>query len=163
MSTIHSDRFNEPATKSGKWHVLDMPESKEMTDKRLVKQPTCVACVSEDLMCWRAWDTTCGHKAKDITPERCRNRKRSMIFLERTRKGHCQSDQYWNCFKRNTGETHDRWGGVHMGFPECIDTILNWSELNMMIIMMLTTFLLQCRSRLAASKTNRTQGEGQKT
>ena len=22
------------------------------------------------------------------------------------------------------------WGGVHMGFSECIDTILNWTELN---------------------------------
>ena len=32
------------------------------------KQPSQVACFSEDLKCWGAWDTTCGHKAKDITP-----------------------------------------------------------------------------------------------
>ena len=31
------------------------------------KQPSHVACFSEDLKCWEAWDTTCGHKAKDIT------------------------------------------------------------------------------------------------
>ena len=32
------------------------------------KQPSQVACFSEDLKCWGAWDTTCGHKARDITP-----------------------------------------------------------------------------------------------
>ena len=35
------------------------------------------------------------------------------------------SDELWNCFKGNVGETSERWGGVHMGSPECIDTILN--------------------------------------
>ena len=30
--------------------------------------PGQVACFSEDLKCWEAWDSTCGHKAKDITP-----------------------------------------------------------------------------------------------
>ena len=32
------------------------------------KQPSQMLCVSEDLTCWGAWDTTCWHKAKDITP-----------------------------------------------------------------------------------------------
>ena len=32
------------------------------------KQPSHVVCFSEYLKCWEAWDTTCGHKAKDITP-----------------------------------------------------------------------------------------------
>ena len=32
------------------------------------KQPSRVDCVSEDPKCWGAWDTTCGHKAKDTTP-----------------------------------------------------------------------------------------------
>ena len=31
-------------------------------------QPSQMACFSEDLKCWEAWDTTCGRKAKDITP-----------------------------------------------------------------------------------------------
>ena len=42
-----------------------------------------------------------------ITPPgggRRRKRKRSTIFLERTRKGHHQSDQYWSCFKGNIEE-----------------------------------------------------------
>ena len=31
--------------------------------------------------------------------------KRSMTFLERTRKGHCQSDEHWNCHNGSVGET----------------------------------------------------------
>ena len=32
------------------------------------KQSSQVACFLKDLKCWGAWDTTCGHKAKDTTP-----------------------------------------------------------------------------------------------
>ena len=60
------------------------------------------------------------------------NGKPSMIFFRRTRKGHRQSDQHWNCFKVNIGETPERLGGAHMGLPECLDTICNWTELNCM-------------------------------
>jgi len=52
-----------------------------------------------------------------------RKMKHSMIFLERMRKGH----HHWNCFKGNVGETSERWGGVHMGFSECLDTT-EWSK-----------------------------------
>ena len=31
----------------------------------------------------------------------------------------------WNSFKGNIGETSEGWGGVHMGFSEGIDTMLN--------------------------------------
>ena len=48
-----------------------------------------------------------------------------MIFFERTREGHRQSDDYWNTFKSDGGETSERLGGAHMGFSEDIDTILN--------------------------------------
>ena len=51
--------------------------------------------------------------------------KRVNIVLERTREGHRQSDEDWYCFKGNVGETSERWGGVHIGFSECIDIILN--------------------------------------
>ena len=72
-----------------------------------------------------------GHHTIDrLGGERRRKRKRSTIFLERTRKGHRQSDQHWNCFKGNTGETPEKRGGAHMGLPERVDTILNWIELN---------------------------------
>ena len=47
------------------------------------------------------------------------------IFLERTRKGHRQSDEHWNRFKGNVGETSERQCGTHVGFSERIDTVLN--------------------------------------
>ena len=40
----------------------------DWADRLVGKQPSQVACISEDLNCWGAWDTTCRHKAKDITP-----------------------------------------------------------------------------------------------
>ena len=53
---------------------------------RWVKHPSQVACISEDLKCWGAWNTTCRHKAKDITlsiiwMRDAGKRKRSAIFL----------------------------------------------------------------------------------
>ena len=87
----HPDGSNELATKSEKWNgkprlecqwststfqnssvctALDMPKWREMIEHIdwQAQQPSQVACFSEDLKCWEAWDTTCGHKAKDITP-----------------------------------------------------------------------------------------------
>ena len=55
-----------------------------------------------------------------------------MIFLERTRKGHCLS---WNCFKGNIGDISERQGAVHVGFSEHINITLNWTERNMQIPM----------------------------
>ena len=54
-------------------------------------------------------------------------RKRETIFLEGAREVHRQSDEHWNRFKGNVGETSERWGGVHMGFSECLDTT-EWSK-----------------------------------
>ena len=52
-----------------------------------------------------------------------------MIFFERTREGHSQSDEHWNCFKGNVGETSKRRNyaqiPIIMGFSEGIYTILN--------------------------------------
>ena len=49
--------------------TLDMPEWQETTEQtgRRAKQPSQVVCYSEDLKYWGAWDSTCRHKAKDIT------------------------------------------------------------------------------------------------
>ena len=47
-----------------------------------------------------------------------------MIFLERTREGRRQSDEHWNRFKGDDGETSDRRDGAHVGFSERIDTVL---------------------------------------
>ena len=39
----------------------------DQADRLEAKQPSQMACILEDLKCWGAWDTTCWHKAKDIT------------------------------------------------------------------------------------------------
>ena len=60
--------------------------------------------------------------------ERRRTRKRSTVFLARTRKGRRrQSDQLIGTVPRTTlGKlSPERRGGAHMGLPERIDTILN--------------------------------------
>ena len=36
----------------------------------------------------------------------------------------------WKCFKVNIAETFEWWERAHMGIPECLDSILNWTELN---------------------------------
>ena len=60
--------------------------------------------------------------------ERPKKRKCQMIFLERMREGHHQSDEHWNCFKGNFGETSVRQSGAHLGFSELKDTSLSWTE-----------------------------------
>ena len=51
--------------------------------------------------------------------------RRSSLKGLAAREGHRQSDEYWNCFKGNVGETSERRGGAHMGFSERIDTTWN--------------------------------------
>ena len=49
-----------------------------------------------------------------------------MIFLERTREGHCQSDEHWNRFKAMLGTLlRDGVLRIIMGFSEHIDIVLN--------------------------------------
>ena len=43
-----------------------------------------------------------------------------------------QSDEHWNRFNGNFGETSERRSAVHMGFSEPIDTVLNWCEQELM-------------------------------
>ena len=95
------------------------------------KQPSQAACASENLKCWGAWDT----KLKtwhywQLGGERSRKRKCLLIFHERMRKGHRQSDKHWNTFRQHWVKTSDWWGGSHMGLPKPRDTTLNSTELN---------------------------------
>ena len=48
--------------------ALDILEWREMTEQIdwWARQSSQVACFSKDLKWWGAWNTTCGHKAKDI-------------------------------------------------------------------------------------------------
>ena len=49
------------------WTCRSERDTTEQTDWQ-AKQPSQVACISEDLKCGEARDTTCRHKAKGITP-----------------------------------------------------------------------------------------------
>ena len=124
-----------PFTYSCTWTALDMQEWREMTEQtdRRAKQPSQVASFSEDLKCWEAWDTTCGHKAKDITP--------SIVWRREARKEEALDDLLWKDERgpssiRRTLEPfqRQRWrnawetAGAHMGFSERINSILNWTE-----------------------------------
>ena len=100
-------------------------------------QPSQVACFSDDLKCWEAWDTTCGHKAKDIIPSIAWKRE---AWKEEALDNLPWKDERGPSSVRWTLEPFQRqcWGklprdGVKrkmMGFSERIDSILNWTELN---------------------------------
>ena len=122
--------------------ALDMPEWREMTQQIdwRAKQPSQVACFSEDLKFWAAWDTTCGNKAKDITPwitwrrEAWKEEALDDLPWKDERGPSSPSDEHWNCFKGNVRETAERRGGAHMAFSESIYIYkyhhkLNWTEL----------------------------------
>ena len=44
---------------------------------------------------------------------------------QRPVQGRRQSEEHWNRFIGNVGETSERRGGAHMDFSNCIDTTLN--------------------------------------
>ena len=93
-------------------------------------------------MCWRTWDYLRTQRQGHHTIGRLEKvgvERRSAIstfFLQRTRTGHHRLDTHWNCFtsslhqgneREKKKERKKRGGGVaHTGFPECVDTILNW-------------------------------------
>ena len=107
--------------------ALVMPEWREMTEQIdwRAKQPSQVACFSEDLKCWGVWDTACRHKAKDVMPsvtgkreawnkevlndlpwkdERARaivSQRWTLELFQRMRELGLSSvrDEHWNCFK----------------------------------------------------------------
>ena len=100
--------------------ALDMPKWKEMTLQivQWVKQPSQVDCLLEDEKYRGAWDTTCRHIAKDITPsiawrrEVCKEEVLDNLPW-RMSKGCCQSDKHCNCFKGNVGETSETGWSTH--------------------------------------------------
>ena len=62
--------------------------------------------------CWEAWDTTCGHKAKDITPL-IAWREEALDDLPWKDERGPSWNKHWNCFKGNVGKTSGRRSGVH--------------------------------------------------
>ena len=119
--------------------ALDMPEWREMTEQIdcRAKQPSHVACVSEDLKCWGAWDTTLraksqGHHMTDRLEERgveranlprrssLKGRERAIVNQTSSR-----SVSKLATLKKLLRDGVER----IMRFPERADTILNWTEL----------------------------------
>ena len=99
--------------------VLDMLESRKMTEQTdwREKQPSQVACISEDLNDEELETLPAGTKRRTShhwSPggRRCRERQRSTIFLEKTRDGHCQSDQQRNYLTGNSWKISERRGGT---------------------------------------------------
>ena len=108
--------------------ALDMQEWRKTTEQIdwRARQPSQVACFSVALKCWKAWDTTSGHKAKDMVESGSAGRSsmkgRERVIVSQTKTG--------TVSKATLGETGERRGGAHMGFSDHIDTLLNWTELN---------------------------------
>ena len=63
--------------------------------------------------------------------DECAHRRRHEGRLKKERKKRRrQSDQHWNCFTGNAGETYyARRGKAHRGFSEHLDTALNGTEM----------------------------------
>ena len=64
--------------------------------------------------------------------ERHRKFQLSKTFLERTRKGHRQHDQHWNCFKGNISwnSRETGWSAHGLSLAHRYPTELNWMERN---------------------------------
>ena len=149
----HPHRFNELATKSEKWIGKPWPECVNQWSTSASKTPVSVlpwACRSEgnDPADWLAGKATLkcglrlgkfevlrslkhylraqsqGHHTIDRLEERGVEKGSARGSSWKTRKGHRQSDEHWNCLKGNVGKTERR-GGAHVGFFERTDTILN--------------------------------------
>ena len=103
--------------------LVDMPESRDVTEQinwRGKKQPSQVACVSEDLK-WRSRTLRVRASTKPRT-----SHHRSP---ERTRKGHRRSDEHWKCFRGIMAKLSLREGVERIWvFHERVDIIVNWSE-----------------------------------
>ena len=114
--------------------ALDMLGWREMTEQIdwQEKQPSQVACVSEDLKCWAAW----GHKAKNITPSVAWRRE---VWTEeavddlpwKDERRPPSTRQTLELFQRqHPGNLWEMGWSAYMGFSKHIETVLNWTEPN---------------------------------
>ena len=106
----------------------------DRVDRETAWQLLQAACLSKELKCWGAWDTTYGHKAKNIRPPIAWSKRgvekasaRRSPLKGRERAIVMQSDEHCNCFNGNAGETPERRGGALVGLAMHVDTILNWT------------------------------------
>ena len=126
-------RFNELATKKLKWNgkptlenahrctVLDTPDGRKITEQIdwREKQPRQMVCDSEELKWWGAWDTTCGHKAKDIRSsiawrkEAWKEESLDSLPWKDARGQSCSQMNTGTVSKATSGETSNRRDGTH--------------------------------------------------
>ena len=105
-----------------------------LSETKRAKHPSQVACFSEDLKCWAARDTTCGYKAKDITP--------SIAWRREAWKEEALDDLPWKDERRSSGVNQTKpfqrrhWGNFwetgwspygHFRAHKC-HLELNWTE-----------------------------------
>ena len=117
---------------SGSYHARGCGRPSDLDS---LNRSECGISVKEYVLSVEALETlpagTKPSKVNDIAPpiacgsEGRRKSKRSTIFRERTRKGHHQSNQHWNCFKGSIEKAAERRSETHMGLPERVATILN--------------------------------------
>ena len=108
-----------------------------MPDRLAGKQPSQEACFSEDLKCWEAWDTTCGHRAKDITSSIAWRRE---VWKEEARDDLRWQDERGPASVRRTLELFQRqrwgnfretgWSAYGLFRAHRYHLELNWTELN---------------------------------
>ena len=88
-----------------------------------------MACVSEDLKYWRAWDTTCGHKAKDITPSIAWRREGALDdLLSKDERGSSSVRGIERRCLENVWEKG--WSEYGLFWAHRYHFELNWAELN---------------------------------
>ena len=81
--------------------------------------------LKQHLKCWEliGWDMSSRHESMSIISlnreEGHANRKLMSIFLEKTRKGHCQSDQHYWCYCLLLHHLHHHLSLTHRGLLRC--------------------------------------------
>ena len=100
--------------------VLDTPGWREMTEQTAVWQsnhhkwpaPQKILSAKEPEKLLVGTKPRTWHNR--LPGEMSGKRKHSMISLQRARKGHYQSDKWWNSFNSNNGETSEQQGQAHI-------------------------------------------------
>ena len=141
---------------------LDLLEWRKTTEQIdwLAKQPSQVACFSEDLKCWEAWDTTCGHKVNHITPSIAWRREASkeealddLQSLKEQERAIVNQTNIGTVSKGTLGKLLTDGLERICAFPSA-DTILNWIEMNSVSSLSRThqrLFLLRMGKKVFAS------------
>ena len=127
LCLIKLDRFSQPLRLKPPWRPI-------------CSKPTTAG--ERSLKCWETWDTTCGHKAKDILHHRSPGGERGLergsarrSSLKGRERAIVSQTNIGTVSKATLGKTSE----IIMGFTELIDTVLNWTTAGKLYV--LTEFL----------------------